>query len=81
MDEDKLIEELYAMNIWNTSPYSEFGRKRFREVVGIFDRLMEHDWFRELLRKEKVRILEICAGAGMGGVALAKALMKRGAGK
>ena len=75
---NKLIEELYALNIWPTDPHSEFSQRRFREAVEVFGRLMEHDWFQELLRKEKVRILEICAGAGIGGVALAKVLMERG---
>ena len=78
MGADKLIEKLYALDIWPTDPYSEFNQKRFREAIEVFDKLMEHNWLQELLRKEKIRILEICAGTGIGGVALAKVLMERG---
>ena len=40
---------------------------------------MEHEWFRTLVQsKSQIHILEICSGMGIGGVALAKVLNKRG---
>ena len=57
------------------------GRRRFEEAYEVFRRVLEHEWFEELLRnRSRVRVLDICGGTGIGGVALAKALLERGRG-
>ena len=75
---DKTIEKLYSLGIWPTDPYSESSQKRFREAIEIFRGLMRHNWFQDLLSKRRVSILDICAGTGIGGVALAKVFLEEG---
>ncbi len=55
------------------------AKQRFDEAYNVFRELLDHRWFRELLeRRDVVKILDKCDGTGIGGIALAKALMERG---
>lgn len=51
-----------------------FGKNRFKRALDVFQSLLKHKWMQELMKKSHVKILELCAGAGLGGGALAKAL-------
>ncbi|MEX0567709.1 MAG: hypothetical protein Q6363_000925 [Candidatus Njordarchaeota archaeon] len=69
------IGKLYAMNIWPLYPYSERSKRRYREALVLFENVVGHEWVQRQTEKEKIDILEICAGTGIGGVALARALL------
>ncbi len=72
------IDRLYSMKIWPTDPYSESGARKYWDALKLFNLLLGHEWLRSLLDKKLLRILDICAGAGIGGVALSRVLMNRG---
>ncbi len=74
MSAENIIKNLYALDVWPMDPYSKRGQERFRKGIEVFNKLMKHDWLQKLVKKGKIRIIEICAGTGIGGVALAKAL-------
>ncbi len=60
-------------------PWSEAGRARYREAVGLLESLVDHAWLREAVGRGRVRLLDLCSGTGIGGVALARVLLGRGA--
>lgn len=73
------IEKVYKLGFWPQNPESPIVKKRFREALDIFERLINHEWFNEILSiKNNIRILEICSGTGIGGIALAKVLKRKG---
>ena len=39
--------------------------------------LVGHEWVREVISRKKIKVLEICGGTGIGGIALAKVLTDR----
>lgn len=41
------------------------------------EKLLEHPWVRNFVKKRQIRILEICGGAGFGGIALSKILLEQ----
>ena len=70
------LSKVYEIADWGDNPWSEKGRKRYEEALATFRSLMRHDWFTAL--PKKVRVLDIGAGRGIGGVALAKVLKEGG---
>jgi len=75
---DKL-ERLYQVFPWPEDLSLVRTKQRLDEAYKIFQDLLEHSWFKELLKeKDIVRVLDICGGVGIGGIALAKALMEKG---
>ncbi len=78
MSRDRL-GEFYGLNIWPMDPDTEAGRTRFKEAIEKFTKLTGHEFFKEVLSKNnKIKILEVCGGSGIGGCALAKVLEKNG---
>lgn len=71
------IKELYRLGIWELNPYSKEGQTRFKNAIDAFGRLLSHVWIKKLLERDAISILEVCAGTGIGGVALAKVFMER----
>lgn len=55
-------------------PRSTLGTQRYQKAVKKFRIVVKHEWFGDIIRRKKIRILEICSGMGIGGVALAKVL-------
>jgi len=73
------LEEFYKIFPWFEDPYTLEGRKRYEKALEHAEKLLEHDWIKQLLPgKEKVNILDICGGTGIGGVALSKKLLEGG---
>ena len=73
------LEKLYQVFPWPEDLEADRAKQRFDEAYNVFRELLKHQWFRELLsRKDVVRVLDICGGTGIGGIALAKALIERG---
>ncbi len=73
------MSKLYQLTRWPEDPRSEEGRKRYVEALDRFRSLLSHEWFSEILNRGKVRLVDICGGTGIGGVALSKVLLEAGA--
>jgi len=78
MDGDADTNRLYALGVWPIDPSSPIGVKRYNEATDIFKKIVGHEWIQEIAKKGRARILEICAGAGIGGVALSCVLLDEG---
>ncbi len=75
------LEKCYSIRHWPEDLESPMGRKRFEEACDVFHSLLKHEWIAELLKnRNKVRVLDICGGTGIGGLALAKVLLDEGLG-
>ena len=72
------LERAYRIALWKDDPWTPEGRERYRGALEAFRKLLEHPWFKELVGRREVSVVDIGAGRGIGGVALAKVLMERG---
>ena len=60
-------------------PYTGEGRKRYLEAIERFRKLTRHEWFESFLKvRRSIRVVDLCGGTGIGGVALCKVLMDGG---
>lgn len=71
------LQKAYGLGIWPEDPRTKEGYARYQASLNYFRKLLEHDWLGEMVRKKEITVLEICAGAGIGGVALARSLMDK----
>ncbi len=70
------LSEAYRIVDWMDNPYEKSGRKRYLKALQEFKQLVEHIWLKSL--PPKVRVIDVCAGRGIGGVALARVLKETG---
>lgn len=64
---------------WPEDPWSKEGRSRYEEGLRRFEKLTSHEWVNSMIsKKDCIRIIDACGGTGIGGIALAKALVKYG---
>ena len=74
----RILEELYELGIWPEDPYSEEGKRRFGLALEYMRKLIGHPFIEEVSRTGVLKVLELCGGTGIGGVAFAKALSEKG---
>jgi predicted O-methyltransferase YrrM len=75
----KELEDIYRVVPWPEDPWSEKGRERFEKALKRFKKLISHEWIGSLSSsRSRVRILDVCGGTGIGGIALAKTLTESG---
>jgi len=72
------LERLYRVFPWVEDPFTAKGLSRYRSTVSEFKVLTTHEWFGELVRRRELRLVDLCSGTGIGGVALAKVLTDLG---
>ena len=73
------MERLYRVFPWVEDPFTAKGLSRYRSTVSDFRVLATHEWFGELVsRRRELRLVDLCSGTGIGGVALAKVLTDLG---
>ena len=77
MDFSEKLEKGYKIAFWKDDPWSLEGRKRYEIALKKFRGLIEHPWLKELLKLDNIGLLDIGAGKGIGGVALAKTLIQQ----
>ncbi len=70
------LEKAYRIADWMDDPRSPSGRERYLEALNKFDSLLKHPWFKPLTSRGSVKIVDIGAGRGIGGIAFAKTLAK-----
>ena len=70
------LDIAYSIAGWKDDPYTPAGYERFSIAIEHFRKLMSHPWFSKLLEKKSLTIVDVGAGKGIGGVALAKVLQE-----
>ena len=75
--EDARLSLFYRLYPWVEDPYTPEGRSRYEAALRLFRELVRA-WLEELSAKGELKVLVLCGGVGIGGVALAKALSERG---
>jgi predicted O-methyltransferase YrrM len=72
------LDIVYNIIGWKDDPYTPEGYKRYLTAVERFRKLISHPWFSKLLEKRSLTIVDVGAGKGIGGVALARVLQESG---
>ncbi|MGC9103918.1 MAG: class I SAM-dependent methyltransferase, partial [Candidatus Methanodesulfokora sp.] len=72
------LERMYELFRWPEDIRKSSGRKRYEESLKDLAVIAAHDWIKEVLERERVRIVDICSGTGIGGIALAKRIAELG---
>lgn len=81
MSKSEYLERLYRVFPWVEDPFTSEGLKRYQDTVSEFKSVVEHRWFKELVRgRRELKLVDLCSGAGVGGIALARVLMDLGVG-
>ncbi len=79
MSLEKRLELFYEIFPWAEDIESPEFMRRFDEACRVFSELIDHPWIIEILSgKRIIRILDVCGGVGIAGIALAKVLVDRG---
>lgn len=79
MNEDRELEEIYEVMPWPEDPWSEEGKSRYGEALERFKMLITQEWIRSLIsNRDRISLIDICGGTGIGGIALAKTLSESG---
>ncbi len=74
----RILEELYEVLEWPSSPLSTNGKRRMVESMELLLKVLRHEWLNRLLSKTRVKIVDVCSGGGVGGFALSKILIDMG---
>ncbi|ABL78783.1 class I SAM-dependent methyltransferase [Thermofilum pendens] len=72
------LSRFYEVFPWPEDPLSPEGRARYEAALSFFRGLLEHEWLTGIAGKRRLSVVDVCSGAGLGGVALAKAFTERG---
>jgi SAM-dependent methyltransferase len=79
MSKQSELEKLYELFPWIEDPETPEGYERFKRTISDMEHLATHPWIQGVLGfKRTVKILDVCSGTGIGGVAFAKVLKTRG---
>lgn len=71
------LSEFFYIFPWPDDPESQEGKNYFNSTIKNMKRLLGHCWFKDILKKRRIKILEICGGVGFGGVGLTKLLLEK----
>ncbi len=75
---EELLERVYEILPWGDDLRDPKVRSRFEESMNDFKRLLDHEFLKNIVGKSTVRIVDVCGGGGIGGIALAKVLAGKG---
>lgn len=72
------LERLYRVFKWVEDIDTPEGRKRLQESIENMSKAIDHPSIQDLLAgKDKITIIDICSGKGIGFIALAKAILQK----
>ncbi len=72
------LERLYRVFKWVEDIDTPEGRKRLQESIGNMGKAIDHPSIKDLLAgKDKITIIDVCSGKGIGFIALAKAILQK----
>ncbi len=73
------LEKTYSAFKWIEDPFTREGFERYKKILESMDKIVEHKWIREVIEKrDKIRIIDLCGGTGLAGIALAKKIVGLG---
>lgn len=75
---DENLSELYEILAFPDDPLTSEGRHRYELAIKEFKTLLKHSWLKNVVSKDSIEILELCAGGGIGGIALTKVIEELG---
>jgi len=70
------MERFYKVYPWSEDP--ESAKRRIKNGLDLFRKAVEHEWFSHLVKRRKVKVLDLMGGTGIGAIALALALKEMG---
>ncbi|MGY0287931.1 MAG: class I SAM-dependent methyltransferase [Candidatus Methanodesulfokora washburnensis] len=70
------LEKMYRLFRWPEDISEESGRKRYHDSLKEFSTILSHNWMKDVLRRDNIRIVDVCSGTGIGGIALAKKIIE-----
>ncbi len=69
------LERIYKLPIWSMKPNEPEAIDRFNSLRELFTYLVEkHSFFKEVLGREVIHVIDVAAGSGIAGAALAHVL-------
>ncbi len=73
------LEKLYSLISWVEDPETPQGIERYRQIRGDMEQLINYNWIKEFLKDRRiVRVIDVCSGTGLAGIALSKVLVEKG---
>lgn len=72
------LKRMYMLFRWPEDLSKEKGRERYERALQEFSKILSHRWMEEVLKRERIRIVDVCSGTGVGGIALAKRVIELG---
>ncbi len=72
------MEKLYGLKVWPDDQLTKQGSERFNKLLETFESLLNHEYVAPLAKRKKVSVLDLCGGAGIACLALAKKLSEKG---
>lgn len=72
------LERMYRVYKFPEDPFGE-GRPRYEQALREASRILDHEWVREVVgSSDRISLMDLCGGTGIGGVAFAKKLIGMG---
>ena len=68
------LERLYSVVPWAEDPSDKNFRLRYEKLVNGFRKALDHELVKHIFQKDRIRILDLCGGTGVGAVSFVKAL-------
>ncbi|MEM1508259.1 MAG: class I SAM-dependent methyltransferase [Thermofilaceae archaeon] len=79
MSKHEYLNRLYRVFPWPEDPSTAEGLRRYQTSVSELETVVKHEWFKEFLNKRRMlKVIDVCSGTGIGGIALAKVLRNIG---
>lgn len=79
MSRSEYMENLYKLFPWAEDLSTAEGLKRYKDAVLELEIAAKHNWLKELIgRRRELKVVDLCSGTGIGGIALTKVLMNLG---
>ena len=72
------LRRMYELFKWPEDPSEDGARRRYEESLEDLSKVFMHSWMRGILERDRVSVIDVCSGTGIGGIALARKLSEMG---